>query len=92
MSHEVPHEQRRLLTTGELGAFLGISLGSVYALVRRGMPHLRLGPGARAELRFVRREVLAWLRACATSNAVEELRAGTDRADLVFRERAICRG
>jgi len=53
-----------LLDSGELAEFLNCTQIHVYSLVQRGLPHRRLGPGAKAPYRFVLSEVMEWLGRC----------------------------
>ena len=47
----------QLLCTMELAAWLNCSKDHLYALVARGMPHVRLGTGRKARCRFSRKAV-----------------------------------
>ncbi len=78
MTDRTPSDEP-LLTSGELAAWLKVSARAVYRLVQRGLPCVRLGTGSRARLRFVRREVIEWLRygADADHGTTEDARSET---------------
>ena len=49
-----------LMTYGEAAEYLGLRVGTLYAMVAQGrVPHVRLGPRL---VRFPREELDAWLR------------------------------
>ena len=50
-----------LLDSVELAQHLGCTSIHIYTLIKRGLPHKRLGPGAKAPYRFSLPEVQEWL-------------------------------
>ena len=46
------------ITTGELMDMLGISRSTVHRMMKKGLPHLNIGPNHR----FPKGQVLAWLK------------------------------
>lgn len=83
-------EDPRLLSSDELASWVGCTRTHVYAMIRQGMPAMRLGTGKRSQWRFSLPAVQRWLRDCAAVNAVEEPTAGSIQDDDLFRERSIC--
>lgn len=52
----------RLLKTGEVAEYLGVTTTKVYQWVRSGeLPRYRLGSGERAEYRFSETQIKDWL-------------------------------
>lgn len=84
-------ESGTLFDSDQLADWVGCTRTHVYAMIRQGMPAMRLGTGKRSEWRFSLAAVKRWLRDCATVNAVEEPAAGSIQDDDLFRERSICR-
>ncbi len=63
------------LDTAEVADMLRCERAHVYALIHRGMPHVRLGPGEKAPYRFRRSAVMEWLERCGETGGV---RSGDD--------------
>jgi len=84
MSEELA--DRRLLTAAQLAADLACSTDKVYDMVAEGLPHVRLGRGKRAPLRFARPAVMAWLEEGTTANAVPVRKRATP-PDSLFEPR-----
>lgn len=52
---------QNLLNSSELAEKLGCTRLHVYELVKKGLPHKRLGPGPKAPYRFSEEAVMRWL-------------------------------
>ena len=68
-----------LLTTAEIAEFLRITPQHVTRLCRRGeIPHLRIGPKG---YRFVKDDVIQWLRQSAEPGALEKMHHGRKKKE-----------
>jgi excisionase family DNA binding protein len=81
----------RLVNSDELAEALTCTRETVYALIRQGMPAMRLGTGKRAEWRFSLAAVRRWLAECAGANGVAAPCRNEAGLGDVFRSRTICR-
>ena len=58
MNRDKETDIEQYLSTGELMDMLSVSRSTVYRMMKRGLPHVNVGPNHR----FPKEQVLGWLR------------------------------
>lgn len=74
--------QEEFMDTAALAQMLNCRREHIYRLVKRGLPHMRLGPGKRAPYRFEKDKVRAWMEKMTMSRTVETRASGSEAPEI----------